>query len=133
MASHNGLITIFSFLRIGVGAIGLSPSLTTKIFGININSESGIVSRLFGARELALGIMLWLVNNRQGRLNGVPTSEGHRDLRTLLAAGLCIDAADVVSSLVSIYEGSMSEQAIWLVGGGAVAASCAGAALLKMV
>ena len=132
MTSHSGLIYTLSLLRTGVGAISLlSPSLTAAIFGLEINRGAGIVSRLFGAREIALGMTLWYINSRQRHLTTVPTSQEYQHLKALLAVGLCIDVVDSMSSLVSIWEGSMSGKAVWLVGGAAAAASCLGAGLLK--
>lgn len=137
---HNFSATVFALLRIGVGLSGLLvPSLSARFFGIDDNYQSRILSRLFGVRELTLGVLLWRAHQRvsasyAGRSE--TKEDGHvrscrSDLRRILLVGLLIDVVDAISSGVSVWEGSMGGKAIWLVGAGAVGAAGLGEFVLQ--
>jgi len=90
---------------VGVSAL-FTPRLAARIFGVDPDSSSAWVTRLFGSRELALaGVLL------------VATPE---HLPTVAALGAAIDTADVVSSLVEVRRGTVSTYT--LISGGAGAA-----------
>lgn len=137
---HRLSTTAFALLRIGVGAISLfAPPLSARLFGIEMNYHSRILSRLFGVRELVLGVLLWRAHSRVSAAYGgasggkeeVRMEWCRSDLRRVLLVGVVIDAVDAISSGVSVWEGSMGGKAIWLVGVGAVAALVWGESILQ--
>ena len=100
----SGLIYLFGILRIFVGSISwLSPSLAGLVFGLglNVSGDVDFVSRLFGSREVALGVsLLYLVGK----------SDKKEVLKYVLWIGVYIDFIDFVAGLLSIS--TMSTTAI---------------------
>lgn len=87
-------VTGLSLGRVVVGIMALvAPSATAKLFGIDAaaNPQLGLFSRMFGAREIALGAVT-LVS--KGALR-----------RNLTAVGIAVDGADVASGVVEIGTG----------------------------
>lgn len=87
---------VLSGLRSMVGALSwAAPSTTWRTFGLGSmqrDPRAALVTRLFGARELALGLAVQ-----------------HPDKtvrRTALQAGVVIDAADIAVSLVALKRGA---------------------------
>lgn len=117
------LITAFALTRAAVGLSGLLiPGQAASIFGVDANYGSRIMGRLFGARELALGGMLWFASRSAGATTTTEKASqlvGPQHLPLVLWIGLFIDAADMISSTACVLEGSMGGKAIWLVGVGA--------------
>jgi hypothetical protein len=144
MPSHstiNGpLVSTFAVLRaaVGIGSL-LAPSLSAHFFGINSNFDSRIVSRLFGARELTLGVLLWraYVAASSGGVRSDNAVAGRSlassELLKILWVGVILDGVDVVSSVVSVFEGSMGGKAVWWVGVGAAGACGLGLLSLQSV
>lgn len=101
--SRKTLILMRTF--VGVSAL-LTPRLAARIFGVDPDSSSAWVTRLFGSRELALA--------------GVLLAATPEQLPTVAALGAAIDTADVASSLVEHGRGSVSTYT--LISGGVGAA-----------
>lgn len=104
--------------RIAVGALSwLAPSVAGKLFGVDPVDEAKMPSRLFGARDLALGV-------------GTLTATG--DARTkLVQLGLVCDALDAGAAVVGRREGSLSTRSAVMLGAAAVGAISAGASALR--
>lgn len=80
--------------RIVIGALAwLSPALAAKAFGIGVADEGYLPSRLFGARDLALGV-------------GTLTATGE-SRKKLLQVGLACDALDLAAAVVGHREGKL--------------------------
>jgi hypothetical protein len=95
MAQDGGIRRTFAGLRIGVGAIAwLAPTLAARLFGIDPERSDRWSTRLFGARELALGI-------------AVLRTEGQAQQATL-DAGIAIDSLDAVSGFDELRRGNVS-------------------------
>ena len=90
---------------IGIGA-WVAPDTTTRLFGIDPARSDRFVARLYGARELTLGVTL---------LTAPPSA-----LSTVASVGAAVDAADVVSGLDEFRRGNLSTQATVLGLGGAL-------------
>ncbi len=100
-----------------VGALAwVSPPLAARVFGLDPENKQPIVSQLFGARDFALGYL-------------TATSTGNTR-RQVLRMGVVLDSADTVASLVQIRRGTMSTQAMLLVGAGAATFATLGAVAL---
>jgi hypothetical protein len=88
-------VEIMSVLRIFAGAISwISPKYTSRIFGLGRSepdARTAVVSRLFGARDLALGLAV-----------------RHPDAdvrRAALQTGVVVDSADVIANLIAVRAG----------------------------
>jgi hypothetical protein len=90
---------------IGIGA-WVAPDTTTRLFGIDPARSDRFVARLYGARELTLGVTL---------LTASPSA-----LATVASVGAAVDAADVVSGFDEFRRGNLSTQATVLGLGGAL-------------
>jgi hypothetical protein len=104
-------------LAIGVGA-WLAPNLTGRMFGLDTagNPQMVYMARLFGIRDIALGI---------------GTLVASAEARPLwLKLGLLSDTADVGAAALAHHDGSVSAPVAGLLGGVAAAAAATGAALL---
>ncbi|GAA5982152.1 hypothetical protein JCM10908_004760 [Rhodotorula pacifica] len=91
--------TTLSVLHITVGASALlAPSFTAAFFGLVPAPSSLLVTRLFGSRDLALGLAIWATRpaNRKNERRGA-----------LWIANL-VNALDIVSSVWSYFEGSIN-------------------------
>lgn len=111
-------VQAFGAARIAVGTISwLSPTASSRVFGLDPRSRQPIVSQLFGSRDLALGLL-------------TATATGP-SLRQVLTVGAAIDAADVVASLRQIRAGTLSTQAIVTVAVGAASFAAFGLAALR--
>ena len=93
---------------IGVGA-WLAPGATGKLFGIGGGPDTHLTSRLFGARDFALGA-------------GQLANEGEA-LRAIMTIGLASDFLDLLAAVVGYKQKSLSTSSAALtalVAGGAV-------------
>lgn len=95
--------------RIAFGtAAWVAPHGTLKVAGVPIDSpRAPYLSRMFGAREVALGAMQMLASGDQ------------RD--ALIKVGIAVDASDAVAGLLTMRGGAVSKPKALLLG--AVAAS----------
>ena len=94
---------------VGISAL-FTPRLAARLFGIDPDSSSAWVTRLFGSRELALAGVLLVATPDQ--------------LPTVATVGAAIDAVDVASSLLERGRGDVSTYT--LISGGVGAALFAG-------
>ncbi|WP_341231132.1 hypothetical protein [Nocardioides salarius] len=79
-------VTGLSLGRIAIGAAALArPDLVTRMFGVDVaaNPQAGFVARLFGSREVALGVATLAASGR-GRTG-------------LVLLGVGVDLADAVA------------------------------------
>jgi hypothetical protein len=94
--------TVFSVLRAFVGVLSwASPSASWKVFGVGTignDARSPLVTRLFGVREFGLAA-------------GLQSPEPAVRVATL-QAGLVVDGADIVASLIALRKGA--PRWIWL-------------------
>jgi hypothetical protein len=107
-------------LRVVVGAAAwLAPRLSGKGFGLDpdANPQAPYVGRLFGARDVALGV---------GTLQA--TGEARRQWLTL---GVAVDTADALAALAAGRGGYLSPVAAGLVFAPAAAAVALGVAALQ--
>ncbi|KAF7712049.1 Uncharacterized protein PECH_005271 [Penicillium ucsense] len=100
------------------GIMLLAPRLGGQLFGISLSPESQVFGRLFGIRDLTLGVLLWKVSSAfhsmsrpQDNANLINPSA--MDLRTVLTIGVLIDLVDVVSCLISAYRGEIQGKALF--------------------
>jgi hypothetical protein len=103
---------------IGVGAY-TAPNLTGRLFGLDpdANPQAAFVSRLFGARDLALAA-------------GTLGSDG-ATRRQWLAIGMACDAADALAAYLAGRDGTLPKYAAVLAGGTALSAVAVGAVALR--
>jgi hypothetical protein len=107
-------------LRIVIGASAwLTPRLAAKSFGLKPtdNPQAPYLGRLFGARDVALGV---------GTMQA--TGESRRQWLTI---GVAVDAADAVAALAAGRAGYLPPVAAGLVFAPAVAAVALGVAALQ--
>lgn len=104
-------------ILIGLGA-WLAPGISGRLFGLDPkgNPQAPFLARLFGIRDLALGV---------GTLT---TSGGAR--RTWLKLGVLCDSADAAAAWIGGRDGSLPRYAALMSGTVAVGAAGLGAATL---
>ena len=86
-------VTGLSLGRIAVGAVSFArPDVATGLFGLDLanNPQSPYVARLFGSREIAIGV-LTLVSSGTTQ-------------RNLVLAGIGIDLADAATGVLGIQD-----------------------------
>lgn len=88
--------TAMSAMRMFAGGISwAAPSLSSRLFGLGRlpdDANAGLVTRLFGVRDLVLGVALH---------HPEPAVQ-----KAVLQAGLVCDAADVAASLIALRAGA---------------------------
>lgn len=99
---------------IGLGAL-VAPGLAGRLFGLDVkgNPQSPYLARLFGARDIALGV-------------GALASSGE-ERRRWVQIGIAVDAADAVSAVLAGRDGSVSTGTAVKLAAPAVAAVALGA------
>lgn len=114
-------VTGLSLGRIVIGALSVAnPPLAAKAFGLDVatNPQTTFVMRLFGARELALGVAT-LASSGRGRAG-------------MVLLGMGVDGADAYAGLVGPKADAIDEKSgmvMTAVAGGAVLSGLLG--LLK--
>ena len=87
---------VLGVLRTGVGVLSwVSPAASWRTFGlgsIGADPSSGLVTRLFGSRDFALGQMVLCPDPKVRRAG--------------LQVGVAVDAVDMVASLVALRKGA---------------------------
>lgn len=104
-------VTGLSLGRIAVGTVALAdPNLAGKLFQLDpaTNQQLSYVTRLFGSREVALGLATLVARGRTRR--------------NLVLLGVLVDAADAGTGYLGIQDGVVSKQT-----GGALIGPAAGA------
>lgn len=110
-------VTGLSLGRIAVGAVSLAdPNLAGKLFQLDpvSNRQLSYVTRLFGSREIALGLATLVARGRTRR--------------NLVLLGVLVDAADAGTGYLGIQEGTVSKQT-----GGALIGPAVGAVLAGLL
>lgn len=128
-ALTTNIIRTIAVLRLSLGSASLTvPHSAIPLFGIPLTSDSAILARLFGIRELVLGGLLWAArpHSDAARKNTSLDVDRGQELRRVLLAGLVVDAVDVCSCAVGALNGTLDGPAIGLVGGGALVAVALG-------
>jgi hypothetical protein len=96
------ILTVFSALRALVGILSwVSPSASWRAFGVGViggDARPPLVTRLFGVRELALAAAL--------------KSPEPAVRKSALRAGLVVDGADIVASIIALRKGA--PKSIWI-------------------
>ncbi|KWU46230.1 hypothetical protein RHOSPDRAFT_32228 [Rhodotorula sp. JG-1b] len=104
--------TTLSVLHITVGASALlAPSFTAAFFGLVPAASSLFVTRLFGSRDLALGLAVWATSGAAGTRDRDRPAAGSRtknERRGALWIANLVNAIDIVSCVWSYYEGSIN-------------------------
>lgn len=108
-------------VAIGAGAIA-SPPLAMSMFRLDpaTNPQLTYMSRMFGSRELVLGVLTLAAKGKTRR--------------NLVLAGIAVDAADAAAGHLAAREGTVSQATgafLTLPALGAVAAGVAGIALSR--
>ncbi|BGP55176.1 hypothetical protein JCM8202_006353 [Rhodotorula sphaerocarpa] len=124
--------TLLSVLHVTVGASSLlAPSWTASLFGLVPSPSARFVTRLFGSRDLALGLAILSTKrtsslnsaganaNTAGRIRSRAGAALSDSARGALLAANWINGLDVVSSLVCWLQGDIGETAFLLGGPGA--------------
>ena len=105
--------------RIAVGATALSsPDLATKLFQLDGpgNSQLPFMTRMFGSREIALGVVTLAARGRARR--------------RLALTGIAVDSADAAATVVAVRDGSLPTRAGVVIGVPAVLATLTGLKVL---
>ena len=90
-------LTLLSTLRIGVGSVSfLLPSFTCSTLFYPVPATSLLAVRLFGCRDLALGVLLATAKSPEAR-------------RRAVLAGVAVDALDVVACVWGYGSGELGE------------------------
>jgi hypothetical protein len=116
------------YLRIGLGAACLlSPHFTTEIFKFYVANEGTMVTRLFGTREVALGVLLITADDK------TTSNGGRRELKRAFWANAACDMMDVLSIAFSVAIGDMEPLPAALLAGCAAMAATMGLLGLKSI
>ncbi|WP_310963536.1 DUF4267 domain-containing protein [Nocardioides terrisoli] len=110
-------VTGLSLGRIAIGATALaSPELAAKLFRLDLpgNPQLPYMSRMFGSREVALGLATVLARGRSRR--------------ALTALGVAVDAADAYAGVEAGRSGSVTTSTSGFLTAPAVLAVAAGLA-----
>lgn len=120
-------VYIIKTLAIARTLVGVSllavPILTSRTFFLPASTSSTLSLRLCGARDAALGGLLWSASSRS-----LCSSEAQLPalLRPALMTGAVVDALDLVSVGACLVDGSVNVVPAAVVGGGAAVFLAAG-------
>jgi hypothetical protein len=112
------LVLSLASSRAAIGAFTwVAPQSAAKVLGLDADPKSAFIARLFGVRDVALGV-------------GTLSAEGDAR-RTWLALALFCDALDAAAALLAHRDGSMRPQTAALAGGAGVGGVVLGALALR--
>lgn len=94
-----------------------APDPAFRAFGVDLASSDRFVARLFGARDLALGVSLLAADDRH--------------LRAAAGIGVLVDAVDTVAGLDEYRRGTMTTWALISGAGGAALLAALGVLVLR--
>lgn len=117
--SMNPLLGL-SLGRIAVGSLAVAnPDMAAKTFQLDATSNPQVpyVLRLFGAREIALGL--------------VTLFAGGKTRRGVIAVGVAVDAADAATAYLALQDGTVTKKTAYTLLAPAVGAVASG--LLALV
>ncbi len=109
-------VTGLSVARIAIGVAAVAnPELTSTLFRLDgpANRQLPYMTRMFGAREIALGAIT-LVSKGAAR-------------RKLIALGIAVDGSDAYAGYDAMRTGAVDERTGMFLAGPAIAAMAAGA------
>lgn len=92
-------MTGLSLGRIAVGVVSFArPDLAAGLFGLDVeaNPQGPFVARLFGSREIALGVTTLLATGTARR--------------NLAVAGIAVDLADAATGVLGVQDRSVSKR-----------------------
>jgi hypothetical protein len=113
-------ITGLAYGRIAVGTISLlSPKLAARLFLLdpNTNPQLPYLGRLFGSREIALGVIT------------LAAPDDAR--RRLVQVGVAVDAADALTGIASVVSGNVPKKTALLLTVAGVASTTTGVLALQ--
>ncbi|KIM94499.1 hypothetical protein OIDMADRAFT_60826 [Oidiodendron maius Zn] len=117
-------LTALSTLRMASGAFFFaSPELAAKTFSMPTAKPVAIVTRMVGARDLAVGALLHTCrrgNNSQVLSRNADAQPNNPELRRALLAAIAIDALDALGYLWCYWEGNLSVDDLKALTGGAL-------------
>ena len=102
--------------RIAVGSVALAnPETAARLFQLDpvTNPQVPYVTRLFGSREVALGLVTLLASGKAQR--------------GLIGLGILVDGADAATGYLAMQDGSISRKTAYTLIGPAVGAMASGA------
>lgn len=109
-SSQHNAATTMSVLRMFAGGFSwVTPPLSSRLFGLGklpAEASAGLVTRLFGVRDLVLGAALQ---------HPEPAVR-----KAVLQAGLVCDAADVTASLIALRAGAPKTTLVGVTAGAAL-------------
>jgi len=114
-------ITGLAYGRIAVGTVSLlSPKLAARLFLLDPDSNPQLpyLGRLFGSREIALGMITLAAPDGEAR-------------RRLIQVGVAVDAADALTGIVSAASGSVPKKTALLLTVAGVASTTTGVLALQ--
>ncbi|KFZ13771.1 hypothetical protein V502_06441 [Pseudogymnoascus sp. VKM F-4520 (FW-2644)] len=139
-------ITALADVRILVGAAAIIlPLPAASLFGLPIASTSRGIGQFYGARELAVGGLLFASYNSYMKLtkqDGVPLKatreatnativERKEALKNVLWTCLLVDTIDLGCIAVNAFRGEAGMRALWIGGGAGVAGAVFAASALR--
>jgi hypothetical protein len=105
--------TALSLIRMAAGAgAWATPTLSLRVIGLDERPQAAYLMRLFGVRDLALGVITLLA--------------GPEHRRAVLALGALVDASDAASSALALRRGVVGRAAGVALAGTATAAVVVG-------
>jgi len=114
----SALVKTVNAARVAAGVTTLvAPQITGKLAGIGGPPESHLAARLFGAREVALGV--------------ATLSAGKASRSALLKLGLSCDLLDIVAALACARTGAIRQSAAAPITTAALAAAAVGGCAIR--
>ncbi|KAF3394516.1 hypothetical protein F1880_005563 [Penicillium rolfsii] len=116
--TSNSSISFVAIARSFAGGIMLlAPQIGGQFFGIPFAPEANVVARLFGIRDLTLGFLLRRFSldfsSALSKSDTALANQSGRDLKRILFVGMIIDSVDVVSCLISAWNGEIAGKAMF--------------------
>lgn len=110
----------------------LIPTKTSSLFAIPLPVSAAVYTRLFGVRDLLLGLATFRTfyslrkRSRVDATGSFVSDKGHAGLKMLLWAGLVLDVVDMESCAFEYWRGGLGMEGLFRLGGGAFAAVVVG-------
>jgi hypothetical protein len=126
MQSRNPQTTkpLVSFISLGRAIFGAAvvcaPITTCSIFGITITPTGAMLAEMFGAREVALGILLYTAKNRLIASTPSEVKNSTKEVKRLLWAGIGVDTFDFICFTGVLLAGTVDKIGFAMLAGPAV-------------
>jgi hypothetical protein len=118
-----------AFLGLGRAAFGIAtiviPIASCDLFRIPISISTTMIARMFGAREAAIGLLLWSAENDRQKQT--------KELKRALWAGVAVDAMDVVCCTYAFATGQLDSIGFGMLSGAAVSLVAIGLLTMQKV